>query len=107
MNTAPFRDTGSSEQQSLSAASWHFHIVHLAHNHDQTYPLEATPDWKGVQAEISAVQTAWGNDSTRVQLLTTDVGHYDDPGQENDTLGTSGDLVQYVLPHIDDGWTSP
>jgi len=101
MNTSPFRDTGSSEQASLAAASWHFHIVHLAHNQDQVYPLA------GVQQEISAVQRAWGADAGRVQLLTTDGQHYDDPGQDGDTLGTAGDLVQYVLPHINDGWVSP
>ncbi|HEY5053967.1 MAG TPA: CARDB domain-containing protein, partial [Solirubrobacterales bacterium] len=30
-NSSPFRDTGSSQAESLAAASWKFHVVHLAH----------------------------------------------------------------------------
>lgn len=99
-NTSPFRDTGSSQAASLAAASWKFHVVHLAHLQDTTYPIA------GVRAETDAMVAA-GFPLTRVEV---DGGHYDEPGAiENGHAvpGTSADLATYLLPHIDDGWLSP
>src|SRR5262249_31038103 len=39
-NTSPFRDTGSTAQQSLAAAAWRFPIVHLAHTQDEEYHID-------------------------------------------------------------------
>lgn len=99
-NTSPFRDTGSSQAASLAAASWKFHVVHLAHLQDSTYPIS------GVRKETDAMASA-GFPITRVEV---DGGHYDDPGTiENGHAvpGTNADLVTYLLSHIDDGWLSP
>ncbi len=93
-NTSPFRDTGSSASQSLAAARWKFHVVHLAHTEDQTYPLA------GVEAEIKTMTDA----GFPVQLITRPGNHYDD---SNATSGTDHDLQTYLLPHLSDGWRSP
>src|SRR5207302_4283559 len=50
-NTSPFRDTGLTQGQAL-AAPFHFHVVHLAHLQDDTYPID------GVRSETGAVQAA-------------------------------------------------
>jgi predicted esterase len=89
-NTAPFRDTGSSQAASLAAASWKFNVVHLAHLQDTTYPIAT------VRAETDAMLAA-GFPITRIERPGT---HYDDPG-------TDADLVALLLPYIDDGWRSP
>src|SRR5581483_589034 len=52
INTSPFRDTGSTQTQSLAAAAWKFNVVHIAHTSDETYPLA------GVTAEINAMKQA-------------------------------------------------
>jgi hypothetical protein len=99
-NTSPFRDTGSSMADSLAAASWHFHVVHLAHLQDDTYPIA------GVRTETDAMTSA-GFPMMRIEV---DGGHYDDADAiENGhpVPGTSADLVTYLLPHLDDGWQSP
>ena len=99
-NTSPFRDTGSSQEASLAAASWKFNVVHLAHLQDNTYPIGT------VRAETDAM-TAAGFPVTRIERVGT---HYDGAnaivsGQV--VPGTDADVVALLLPHIDDGWRSP
>ena len=99
-NTSPFRDTGSSQSASLAAAAWKFHIVHLAHLQDMTYPIA------GVRAETGALQTA-GFPITRIERDGT---HYDDAGaivNGGPVPGTDADLVTYLLPRLADGWLAP
>ncbi len=99
-NSSPYRDTGSTEQQSLAAASWKFNVVHLAHLQDQTYPIA------GVRTETDSM-TAAGFPMNRIEV---DGGHYDDPGAiENGHAvpGTNADLVTYLLPNLDAGWSAP
>jgi hypothetical protein len=95
-NTSPFRDTGSTQAQSLAAAARKFDVVHLAHLQDTTYPLA------GVQNEVNAMQAA----GFPITLLTQPGDHYDNPG-DGGYAGTDYDLVHYLLPHIDDGWLAP
>jgi poly(3-hydroxybutyrate) depolymerase len=100
VNSSPFQDTGSTQAASLAAATTKFHVVHLAHLQDTTYPIA------GVRKETDAM-TAAGFPLTRVEV---DGGHYDDAGAiENGHAvpGTSADIATYLLPHIDDGWLSP
>jgi predicted esterase len=95
-NTSPFRDTGSTADQSLAAAAWKFNDVHLAHDQDDTYPLA------GVQDEITDMQ----DHGFPVTLIHVPGDHFDDDNDVNDT-GTDNDLRHYLLPHINDGWQSP
>jgi CARDB len=88
-NTSPFRDTGSTQQQSLAAAAWRFHVVHLAHTEDTTYPID------GVRSEVGALQAA-GFPTTLIER----------PGEHGDAQ-TDTDLQQLLLPHLGDGWTAP
>jgi pimeloyl-ACP methyl ester carboxylesterase len=99
-NTSPFRDTGSTEASSLAAAAWKFHVVHLAHLQDTEYPIA------GVREETDAMIAA----GFPLQRIEVDGGHYDEPEEiENGHAvpGTDADLVNLLLPHIDDGWRSP
>ncbi|MCU1392109.1 MAG: CobN component of cobalt chelatase involved in biosynthesis [Ilumatobacteraceae bacterium] len=99
-NTAPFRDTGSTKEQSLAAASWKFHVVHLAHLQDDTYDIAT------VRAETDAMKNA-GFPLTRIEKDGT---HFDNPGDVvngHAVPGTDADVVNLLLPHIDDGWQSP
>lgn len=89
-NTSPFRDTGSTQAQSLAAASWRFNVVHLAHTGDTVYPIA------GVRAETEAMRGA-GFPLTRIERPGT---HYDDPG-------TDADLRTYLLPALGQGWLAP
>jgi hypothetical protein len=89
LNTAPFRDTGSTRQQSLAAAAWKFHVVHLAHTSDEAYGIDE------VRSEVGALQTA-GFPTTLVER----------PGLHHDA-NTFTDVTQYLLPHLGDGWTAP
>jgi predicted esterase len=89
-NTSPFRDTGSSQEQSLAAAQWKFNVVHLAHLQDETYPIA------GVRAETDAMLAA-GFPLTRHEVAGT---HYDDPG-------TWADAVTYLFPSLSANWTVP
>jgi dienelactone hydrolase len=95
-NTSPFRDTGSTQAQSLAAASWKFNVIHLAHTEDDTYPLD------GVTNEINAMKAA----GFPVTLIAVPGQHYDPDDDVNGT-GTDNDLRRYLLPHINDGWLSP
>jgi predicted esterase len=99
-NTSPFRDTGSSAGASLAAAAWKFNVVHVAHLQDATYPIA------GVREETDAMAAA-GFPVQRIELTGT---HFDEPGDlvgGNPVPGTDADIVNYLLPHIGDGWLSP
>lgn len=99
-NTSPFRDTGLSQADSLAAAGSKFNVVHLAHLQDEVYGIES------VRAETDAMVAA-GFPLARVEVNGT---HYDNPGAVVDGApvpGTDPDVATFLLPHIDDGWTSP
>src|SRR5262249_23734885 len=91
-NTSPFRDTGLTPDQALAAPA-HFHIVHLAHTEDTTYPLS------GVLSEINAVKAA----GFPVDLIERPGTHWDN---DNGDTGTTHDLKTFLLPHLGDGWAS-
>lgn len=93
-NTSPFKDTGSTQQQSLAAAYWKFNVVHLAHTEDDTYTID------GVRTETDALKAA-GFPVTRIERPGH---HYDDPSPG---AGTVHDAQTYLLPHLDDGWLAP
>jgi pimeloyl-ACP methyl ester carboxylesterase len=88
-NTSPFRDTGSTQAASLAAASWKFHVVHLAHTEDDTYPIA------GVRQETDAMANA----GFPIQRIERPGAHYD--------ANTDSDMQALLLPHLDDGWRSP
>ena len=94
-NTAPFRDTGASQQESLAAATTKFNVVHLAHTEDDTYPIDT------VRKETGAMKDA----GFPVKLVERKGSHFDEPG--NGLPGTDADVQTYLLPHLDDGWLSP
>jgi hypothetical protein len=93
-NTSPFRDTGSTEAQSVAAASWKFHIVHLAHLQDETYPIA------GVRNEVDEVKA----DGFPITLIERPGTHYDN---STSTFGTDHDLQTLLLPYLRKGWRSP
>jgi dienelactone hydrolase len=88
-NSAPFRDTEASEAELLGAATTKFPIVHLAHAQDMTYKLGE------VEPEIAAVRAA----GFQVEFIVRPGGHSDSHTDE--------DLINLLLPHIDDGWLAP
>jgi hypothetical protein len=88
-NSSPFRDTESTEAESLAAATTKLHIVHLAHLQDGAYPIA------GVRSETNAVKAA-GFPLTLVER----------PGEHYDA-NTDPDLRAYLLPYIDAGWLAP
>lgn len=99
-NTSPFRDTGLSGDAALAGASAKLHVVHLAHLQDDAYPIA------GVRQETDAMVAA-GFPLTRVEVNGS---HYDNPGDVVAGMqvpGTDPDVATYLLPRIDDGWTSP
>jgi len=89
-NSSPFRDTESTQAESLAAATTKFHIVHLAHTEDEAYPLA------GVQSETNAVKAAGFPLELKVK-----------PGTHSDG-NTDSDLQELLVPYIEEkGWTSP
>lgn len=99
-DTTPFRDTGSTQQASIAAATHRFDAVHLAHLQDDTYPIA------GVRQETDAMIAA-GFPLQRIEVRGT---HYDNPGDVVNgqaVPGTDADVATHLLPHIGDGWTSP
>jgi hypothetical protein len=99
-NSSPFRDTESTEAESLAAATTKLHVVHLAHLQDATYPIE------GVRAETNAVKAA-GFPLERIEVRGE---HWNEAGEtvKGQTVpGTDADLRTYLLPRIDDGWLAP
>ena len=93
-NTSPFRDTGSSQSASLSAAAWKFNVVHLAHLSDTVYPIT------GVRTETDALRSA-GYPETRIERAGT---HYD---ADTSSSGTDYDRRAYLLPYMNAGWVAP
>ncbi len=99
-NSSPFRDTESSQAESLAAATTKLHIVHLAHLQDTTYPIA------GVRTETAAVKAA----GFPIELIEVPGEHWNDEGDivaGHAVPGTDADLRELLLPHIDDGWTAP
>jgi catechol 2,3-dioxygenase-like lactoylglutathione lyase family enzyme len=88
-NSSPFRDTESTQAESLAAATTRLHIAHLAHTEDDIYPIAE------IQAEVGAVKAA----GFPIELIVRPGGHSDSH--------TDPDLLKYLLPYIDAGWTSP
>jgi predicted esterase len=93
-NTTPFRDTGSTQSASLAAATFKFHVVHLAHTEDESYPIAT------VRSETDALAAA-GFPMQRIERPGT---HYDNSTADS---GTDHDLQTLLLPHLNDGWRSP
>jgi CARDB len=93
-NTSPFRDTGSTQAASLKAASFKFHVVHLAHQSDDTYGIA------GVRQEVGALKSA----GFPAELIERPGSHYDDSTGD---FGTDHDLQTVLLPHLTDNWRSP
>jgi predicted esterase len=93
-NTTPFRDTGSSQADSLAAAAWKFHVVQLAHTEDEVYPIDT------VRSEAQAMAAA----GFPIQLIERPGHHYDDSTAD---AGSDHDLQVLLLPHLADGWRSP
>lgn len=99
-NTAPFRDTGLSRENSLAAATRKFNVAHLAHNQDTTYPIAT------VREETGAMVAA----GFPLDLIEVDGTHYDDPGDivnGSAVPGTTADLRTYLLPKIEGDWVAP
>ena len=99
-NSSPFRDTESTEAESLAAATTKLHIVHLAHLQDTTYPIA------GVRSETEAVKAA----GFPIELIEVPGEHWNDEGDVvagHPVPGTDADLRELLLPHIDDGWMAP
>jgi predicted esterase len=90
-NSAPFRDTESTQAESLGAATTKFPIVHLAHdNEEEVYPRAQ------VESEVNAVKAA----GFPITLIVRPGEHYD--------AHTDPDMQEVLLPYIDNGgWTSP
>jgi hypothetical protein len=89
-NSSPFRDTESTQAESLAAATTKFHIVHLAHSGDEAYPLVT------VQSETNAVKAA----GFPLELIVKPGTHFDG--------NTDSDLQELLIPYIEGkGWTSP
>jgi Putative Ig domain len=104
-NTTPFRDTGLTQDQALTAP-FHFNIVQLAHLQDETYPIDT------VRAETDAVQAAGapGDGWASLQRIEVTGTHFDNPGAivaGEAVPGTYADINTYLLPHLGDGWKSP
>ena len=110
VNTHPFRDTGSTEAQSMAAAAWRFNISQVAHSEDTEYHpnsctdcLEGGGDDPGVTPAMDDLESAGYN----VQYVIKPGTHFD----EDDFVGHTGtdyDFRQYVLPSIDNAaWISP
>ncbi len=90
-NSTPFRDTGSTQTNSINAAKWKFNIAHLAHTSDTTYPITV------VTNEINALKNA-GFPVTFIQKPGT---HWDN---DTNSSGTNYDLIHSLLPYLNSGW---
>ena len=93
-NTAPFRDTGLSQQAAISGAAWKFNIVHLAHTEDTTYPIAT------VESEINALKGA----GFPAELIKRPGTHFD---EDTANSGTDFDLKTLLLPRLNSPWLSP
>jgi predicted esterase len=110
VNTNPFRDTGSTEAQSMAAASRKFNIAQVAHKEDTEYHPDACTDClegggndPGVSPAISDLQSA----GYKVEYFIKPGTHSDEDDFKAHT-GTDFDFRQFALPFIDDpAWASP
>jgi alpha/beta hydrolase fold len=110
VNTNPFRDTGSTEAQSMAAAAWKFNIAQVAHSQDTEYHpnactdcLEGGGDDPGVTPAMNDLESAGYN----VQYTIKPGTHSDEDDFVKHT-GTDYDFRQYALPFIDNpAWESP
>jgi hypothetical protein len=110
VNTNPFRDTGSTEAQSMAAAAWKFNIAQVAHAEDTEYHPDACTDClegggndPGVSPAMSDLQNAGYN----VQYFIKPGTHFDEDDFTGKT-GTDFDFRQFALPFIDNpAWQSP
>jgi len=93
-DSAPFRDTGSTQAASIAAASWKLNIAHLAHLGDKVYPIER------VRAELDALVAA-GFPVRRIERPGT---HFD---KGTATSGTTFDIRRDLLPLLDGAWLAP
>jgi phospholipase/carboxylesterase len=93
-NTAPFKDTNSSAAASIAAASWKFHIVHVAHVNDSVYPIDT------VRAETNELLNA----GFPIQRIERAGIHYE---PDTATTGTDHDTRTLLLPHLNDDWLAP
>ncbi len=93
-NTSPFSHTGSTQAASLAAASWKFHVVHLAHLADDTFPIAM------VRTETDAMKAA----GFPIERIERAGGHYD---PDTATSGTEHDVRTLLLPHLNDDWLAP
>ncbi len=100
VDSTPFRDTGSSQADSLAAASTKFNVVHLAHLQDTTYPIAT------VRTETEAMKSA----GFPLQRIEAQGEHYNNPGDNvngQTVPGTDADIQNRLLPHMADGWLAP
>jgi poly(3-hydroxybutyrate) depolymerase len=110
VNTNPFRDTGSTEAQSMAAAAWKFNVAQVAHKDDTEYHpdactncLEGAGNDPGVSPAMSDLQGAGYN----VQYFIKPGTHFD-PDDFTGKTGTDFDFRQFALPFIDNpAWQSP
>jgi len=82
-NSAPFRDTGLSEAQTLAAATTKFRVAHLAHTEDDVYPIGT------VEAELKVLSY----NGFPVQKIELPGLHYD--------ANTDADIRTHLLPQVD------
>jgi pimeloyl-ACP methyl ester carboxylesterase len=92
VNCQPLQGDGTAE---IAEAAWRFHIVQLAHTEDEAY------DINDIRRQTDQLAAA-GFPTQRIELPGT---HF--VSDTNGVGGTINDYLQYLLPHIDDGWTSP
>jgi dienelactone hydrolase len=110
VNTNPFRDTGSTEAQSMAAAAWKFNIAQVAHSEDTEYHPNACTDClegggndPGVTPAVNDLRSAGYHVEYEIRPGT----HFDEDDFVNHT-GTDYDFRQYALPFIDDPtWEAP
>lgn len=92
-NSAPFQDAGVTADQA-AAAPFKFHVEHLAHLQDDTYPIDR------VRSETDTLKA----DGFPMERIERAGHHYDADAGET---GTDHDLRAYLLPHLNDGWEAP
>lgn len=93
-NSDPFRDTGATGTQLMSAASWKINIAHLAHLSDTTYPIST------VRTNVASLNS----NGFPATLIEKAGAHYN---ADNGSFGTNYDLKTFLLPYLDAGWQSP
>lgn len=92
-NSAPFYGSGLSQQAALAAATKKFNVAFLCHTGDTTYPIAM------VKQECDVLR-ANGFPTTFIEKPGS---HWDN---DNGAFGTQYDMITYLLPFIDAGWTN-